>query len=251
MRFVIAGTQRTGSSAIAIAIAKHPDVFTGWEWILDIPVWRKLVVAKQGLGLNFANLVEADRKHIAAEYHQQEFVGFRWLFRSSAKWMVHPRFSPALMIDRLEAFICWARREESLKVIHITRNDNMAWLQSKEMSRSSGLYIGKEYPKELRVEVSIEEALKRIQAKDWVDSRLSTLSETGRYIRVRFEDFAMNNDQVARDALRFLGCDLEGLPNINASIKRQSRSQGSGDTILNYEPLRAALSERNLLLSSF
>ena len=251
MQFVIVGTQRTGSSAFAIALSKHPDVFTGWEWMLNIPIWKKLAVAQQGLQLSFENLVEADRRHIEAEYHEQAYVGFRWLFRSSAQWLLHPRFSPALMVDRLYAFIHWARGEGNLKVIHIVRNDNMAWLQSKEMSRSSGLYIGKEYPKELRVQIKIGEAIKRIQSKNWVDSRLATLEDTGRYMRVRFENFASNNDLVARDALRFLGCSLDGLPSINASIHRQSRSQDKIDTVLNYEPLRAALSDRNLLLSSF
>lgn len=249
--FIVVGTQRTGSSALAIALAKHPDVFTGWEWVLDIPVWRKMAIAKQGLGLNFENLVEADRKHIEAEYRQQKFVGFRWLFRSSAKWILHPRLSPALMLDRLEGFIDWARREDKLRVIHIVRNDNMAWLQSKEMSRSSGLYIDKEYPKDLRVEISVEEALKRIQSKNWVDTRLGSLEDTGRYLRVRFEDFARNNDQVARDALGFLGCDLAGLPSFDATIRRQNRSQSNGDPVLNYERLRSALSEHNLLMSAF
>jgi len=215
------------------------------------PYGRNWPSLKRGLERSFVNLVEADRKHIEAEYRRQRFIGFRWLFRSSAKWVLHPRFSPALAIDRLETFIDWARREDSLKVIHIVRNDNVAWLQSKEMSRSSGLYIGKEYPKELRVEIDVREALKRIRSKNWVDARLGSLEGTGRYLRVRFEDFARNNDQVARDALGFLGCDLDGLPSFDASIRRQNRSRSDGDTVLNYEPLRIALAERNLLLSSF
>lgn len=250
-RFIIVGTQRTGSSAFAISLSKHPDIFTGWEWMLDIPIWEKLAIAQQGLALNFENLVEADRKHVAAEYHGQPLVGFRWLFRSSAKWLLHPRFSPALFIDRLELFIDWARREDNLKVLHIVRNNNMAWLQSKEMSLSSGLYIDKAYPKDLKVEINVKEALKRLQTKNWVDSRLASLEGTGRYMRVRFEEFAQDNDQVTRKALGFLGCQLEGLPSFDASIRRQSRSKGSGDTITNSEALRAVLAERNLLFSEF
>lgn len=249
--FIIVGTQRTGSSAFANALARHPGVFVGWEWILNIPAWRKLAVAKQATKLNFENLVDAHRKHIEAEYRQQQFVGFRWLFRSSAKWMDHPRLAPALMLDRLEGFLDWARRDSHLRVIHIVRNDHMGWLLSKEMARSSGIYVGKEYPKGLKVAITIKEALKRIQSKVWVDSRLGSLADTGRYFRVRFEDFAANNDQVARGALAFLGCNLDGLTNLEATIRRQSHSADSGDGILNYEQLQAALSERGLLMSSF
>lgn len=194
--FIIVGTQRTGSSAFANALARHPGVFVGWEWMLNIPAWKKVAIAKQATKLNFENLVEAPHKHIEAEYRQQQFVGFRWLFRSSAKWMAHPRLAPALMLDRLEGFLDWTRRSH-LRVIHIVRNDHMGWLRS----------------------------------KIWINTGLGSLADTGRYFRVRFEDFAANNDEVAHGAIGFLGCNLDGLPSLEAAILRQNRAADSGDGI--------------------
>lgn len=71
-----------------------------------VPFLKKLAVAEAALNGDFDVLPEHNRKH-ALEFHagNKLAIGFRRLFRSSDKWLLHPALSPALYQDRLEAHL--------------------------------------------------------------------------------------------------------------------------------------------------
>ncbi len=250
--FLIVGTQRTGSSALGNGIGLHPNVTCGWEWTLRVAPWRAISIAEAGLAKKFNSLTQADQDHMAkSDASNSATLGFRKLFRSSNKWIVHPKYSPALLLDRLEAHINWLRKSSQIKIIHILREDNLGWLTSKALSKESGLYFGEPYADDLAVRVDIREAVKRVIAKDWVDSRLASLRQSNPYMLIRYEEFRNNNAEAVSRALRFLGEDPVVTPPIEKHMKAKPQSRKDvRESVTNFAELEAALSVRGLLRST-
>jgi len=248
-KFIIVGTQRTGSSALAEVISLSPRVACGWEWTRTVSWWKRIKTAQRALAGDFSCLSQRYRNHMAQILTPEcSWLGFRRLFSSSPKWLIHPRFSPALWIDRLEAHIHWLARTTNIHIIHIVRRDSLEWLKSVYLSKQSGLYVGKAYPEDINVTIRISEAVARLRSKDWVDSRLATLRNSSPYLQVSYEDFLANPDRVTGTALRFLGCGPIVSNTKGRHIYKQSRRQAA-DYISNYNELYEKLERLDLLTS--
>lgn len=245
--FIIVGTQRTGSSPLGAAIGLHPQVACGWEWTQRVSPLSKIGVARRGFAGNFSCLDKKNQEHMEEICNSStRLIGFRRLFRSSAYWSLHPKFSPALWHDRLDGHIAWLKKNPSVQVVHIVRNDNIAWLRSKFAAKESGKYFGAPYPSQLHFEVKVDEALKRLQSKRWVDKCLYQLRDTNSYMQVLYEDFAADNFKVAGEVLSFLDCDPLLLPETGLSLQRQS-TVSVEESIENYDKLMDALRRHQLL----
>jgi hypothetical protein len=169
---------------------------------------------------------------------EKRVVGFRRLFRASPRWIGHPRLAPALLAYRLEAHITWLAQNPNIRVIHLVRRDLIAWLSSKAFARAAG-YSGT-YPDDLRVSISIRQAMRRVRTKLWIDSRLATLARSNRYLQIQYEDFLADNQGLAHEAVAFLGCDASMLPKL---ALRVPQSRGSHANVENLDELRLRLRE--------
>jgi hypothetical protein len=239
-KFLIVGTQRSGSGAFAEALNSHPHVACGAEWTQR--TWRKLPIAETALEGDFSILPQKHATDMARRFGSQKRVlGFRRLFRASPRWIAHPRFAPALMADRLQAHLTWLREHPEVHVIHLVRRDLVAWLSSKAFARASG-YSGK-YPDDLRVTIDVSQAMRRVRAKVWIDGRLGTLAGSNPYLQIRYEDFLHDNLGQARNAVAFLGCDAALLPEMSL---RAPQSRGSDARVENLEELKLRLRESAL-----
>jgi hypothetical protein len=245
--FIIVGTQRTGSSAIAAALSTHPEIACGWEWTQRVlPPW-KLQVMSKALQRDFSSLDQKNRIHMESiAFENINWLGFRRLFRSSNKWILHPKFCPALYIDRFNGHLVWFAKRPSLHIIHIVRHDNLAWLRSKFLAQKTKLYIGKEYPKDIKVKINIKEATKRLKAKKWIDDQLTMLKQSNPYIHVSFEDFVSNNRSVVETLVSFLQCNPADLPVRIIKTAKQSTTPIE-QSIINYDELISALTAQNIL----
>lgn len=242
-RFLIVGTYRSGSSAVTEAMNSHPRIMCGYEWTLRIPFWRKLQVAKSALEGDFSHLLQRHRDAAQSGISSEtRVIGFKRLFRSSNKWLIHPRFAPALAVDRLEAHLKWLADDPSIRVVHIVRRDNIAWLRSKVLADASGKYSGGQYPDDLRLRIGVNEARRRVATKTWIDGRLAALSVSNPYCRVDYESFAADNRRVARSLVSFLGCDPEELP--ERELRHQPQSAKSAASIVDIDDVRQALGQR-------
>jgi LPS sulfotransferase NodH len=251
--FLIVGTQRTGSSALFSGLNRHPDVACGRELTLRVPWFNKLRVAKGFLAGDFNFLAPTERELIQQVYDQEtRWLGFKLLFRSSDKWLAHPRFSPALWLDRFQEHMRWLRNCPEIYVVHIVRCNAVEWLKSKYLSETTGMYTGKAYPGGIKIDIRPREAVKRLQAKNWVDGRLATLANSNCYLRVYYEDFLRCNEAVLNSVWQFLQCDAEKAvkaPRDGRHIQRQSNGFAA-DYISNYDRLRRELERRDLLNSN-
>jgi len=245
--FIIVGTQRTGSSAIVGALGTHPEICCGYEWTQRISAPKKIKVMAQALQGNFSSLNPPHRKFLQSAFYEDiRWLGFKRLFRSSDKWVLHPKYSPALWIDRFNTHLYWFANRPSIRIIHLVRCDNLAWLCSKLMSGKTKLFSGKEYPEDIQVKADIKEAVKRLKAKKWLDSQLASLAENNPYIQILYEDFARDHRSVIERIVTFLACDPGILPESIIKLKKQSVKPVE-QSIVNYDELVTVLREQNLL----
>ncbi len=238
IRFVIVGTYRTGSSPLVDALNLHPQIACGVEWTQKRLPARALRMAERSLNGDFSVLLPHHRRQIEALLSPSTCVlGFKRLFRASNKWLGTPAFGP-LIVDGLEAHIRWLARRPEVHVIHVVRNDALAWLKSKAFADATGVYAGAAYPDGMQVIIRPREAARRVRAKLHIDERLATLRDTNPYLRVEYEAFAADNDKAARAAVAFLGCDPAGLRRVDLNGSVQSKPS---HRITNFEQLKRAL----------
>jgi hypothetical protein len=251
--FVIVGTQRTGSTALVNLLNLHPDVACGAEWARRVPWHRKLRVIENGLAGVFSGLESRHRATITQIYREHKrWLGCKILFRSSDKWVSHPRLSPALWLDRLEEYLRWIAQRPDIHIIHLTRSHAIEWLKSKYMAEVTGSYMGKQYPDDMKVTIPVSKAVKRVYAKNWLDARLEVLAHSNPYQHIFYEDLLNSNYDVTVCVLQFLGCDTTKLPeNVQnkQSVKRQSRGDAT-NYISNYDQLIKELEKRSLFFSN-
>jgi hypothetical protein len=241
--FLIVGTQRTGTSAIAEQLGLHPAITCGWESTNHVSPLRKLTVAEQVLRGDFTALLPKERNYLQS-IHQpsKRAMGFRRLFRSSAKWLVKPALAPALWVDRLEGHLQWLRRNPHIHVIHITRTDNLAWLKSMGLAKATDRYVGASYPEDSTARWSLAEARRRVLTKHWVGARLATLRESNPYVNVSYEDFRADNSRVIAELVDFLGFEQTEVAGAAGRIRPQS--SGGAEAQFHNAPAVAGLLER-------
>jgi hypothetical protein len=245
--FLVVGTQRTGTSAIAEQVGLHPAITCGWESTNHVWPFRRIAVAEQVLAGDFRNLLEKEREYLAGVHHEgKRALGFRRLFRSSAKWLIGPSWAPALWADRLEAHLKWLRRRPEIHVIHITRSDNLAWLKSMGLAKATDSYVGKSYPQDAAARWSLGEAHRRVLTKHWIGRRLATLRQSNPYINVSYEGFRADNAGVVGELVEFLGFDQVTSGCTTGRIRPQS-SGGAAAQFENAGAVAGLLEARGLL----
>ena len=244
--FLIVGTQRTGSQALYDALNLHPDVVCVGELTHHVSYTQKLRAAEKALRGDLTALTNSrpkDRRIVSERLSAStRWLGFKILFRSSDKWLGHPRWAPALLLDRLEAHIAWLKSRPDVHVIQLIRRDSIEWLKSKYLARATGLMMNREYPADMKVTIPVTRALRSTEAKAWVDARLASIVFTNSYHRVYYEDFLQDNRLAIESCLRFLQCDALKLPGEVQFIRRQS-TKTAADYIANYNALDKVLRE--------
>jgi hypothetical protein len=248
--FIIVGTQRTGSSALAEGISTHPKIACGWEWTQRVNALKLPTISKKALfNHEFDGLNEKNREYAQSIFREDlEYFGYRRLFRASSRWFLHPYFSPLVVIERLDWHLDWIV-ENQISVIHIVIADNLGWLKSKAVTKKTGSFSGEKYADDIQAEIAPSEALKRIKAKHWLDGKLASLKDRTPYIQVVYEEFKENNFTEVKRVIEFLGQDPALLPSLDTEMKLKPQSSKPDTEMLsNYVQLASVL-EKNSLLS--
>jgi hypothetical protein len=246
--FIITGTERVGSSTFANSLSYHRKIACGWEWSLRVQWWRRVKACQLALRGDFHMLADRHQEHMVTEFDEQsQSLGYRSLFRANDKWLGSPAGAFSLFLDRFFDAIRWWQSEPDIHIIHIVRTNNLAWLRSKFVARKLESFgAGNQYSEELRLEIPVYRALKRVRMKQWLDQAISELSSTNPYHIVRYEDLLSDRNSVIRNAQEFLGFDAELMPSTMIP-QRQSKGIPIEQHVSNYEALHAALHTAGLL----
>lgn len=246
--FIIVGTQRTGSSALAESLGLYSGITCGWEWTLKMPRTHMLQATERALSGDFSALPKIHQEHMARAFdiRRTEWLGFRRLFSSSYKWVGHPRFALVSWIEGLESHLQWLAERPDVFVIHIIRRDHIAWLRSLYLAKKTKIYVGRQYPGEATVRIPLWQAVKRVRSKQWVDERLSSLSSSNPYLQIDYEDFFQDRANTVAQALSFLGKEYEESDLLAGKIQKQSTGS-IADNILNYNEIYKKLIRMGLM----
>jgi len=245
--FLIVGTYRSGSSALAEMLRMHPEVTVGWESTNGTFVSRKLRVAEQVLAGDF-HAVEPRERAFLRDLHDstKTAIGFRRLFRSSDKWVGHPRYAAALFLDRLEGHLKWlSRRRPDVHIIHLVRQDNTAWLRSVGFAKKTDLFGRVPYPEHTEIYWNLRSAEKRVLTKHYIGRRLAELANSNPYLCVQYEELLADNRATAAKVLQFLGYE----PEIGSSTTKNAIVQSastSPEQFINREEVAAHLRTHDL-----
>lgn len=236
--FLILGTYRTGSSALVHALNRHPQIACGLEWTQRLTPWRALQMGKSALDGDLNALRTRHRAQMSGvNLGEKSALGYKRLFRASDKWILSPALGP-LLIDGLEMHLRWLRESPEIRIIHIIRNDNLDWLRSKAFADATGRYTGAVYPDDLEVRMAPREAVKRVMAKTFVDSRIQSLRTSNRYLRIDYEEFAKDNARLTQIMVEHLGLPSESLMPKTEDAPRQAKSH---HRISNHKEIEHAL----------
>ena len=238
--FVLVGTQRSGTSVLAEQIGMHPYVACGWEWTESVRVFRKLSVTSDALAGDYSTLPGREKAHMQSIMKDEiQWIGFRRLFGASNKWLVHPRFSAKLVLDRFEDHLRYFSSRPTLHIIHVTRDDHLGWLRSKYVAGVTRSFVGQEYPEDITVHIPEKEALARLQAKKWVDERLVGLRKTNSYLQIQYSEISEDLPLSTERVFSFLGLEPTVDP-VKGDIKKQA-TRSDSEYISNYDALRRYL----------
>ncbi|NNG00357.1 MAG: hypothetical protein HKM93_13305 [Desulfobacteraceae bacterium] len=249
-RFILLGTQRTGSSALAKLINLHPTILCGLEWTQKVSRKKKISATANLLSANFQSLNGFHKEYVDKKYSNSaklKWIGFKTLFSSSNKWIIHPRYSIALWVDQLKEHLEWLKSNRDIHIIHIVRNHNLEWLKSLFLAKTTMLYSGKKYPKGFTVAIDTKQAIYRLKSKNWIDRCISTLDASNPYCLLTYEEFKSNNVETAKKVANFLNCNDKIEIEYFDAVK-QSKGDAK-DYISNYSQLFEALQQRKLLFS--
>ena len=236
------GTYRSGTSAIVEAVGSHPRILCGDQvHHRDCPHGARSRSPKISLNGDFAGLLQKHRTQVQNGITDlTSVIGFKRLSRSSKKRLVHPRFAPAIIVDRLEGHLKWLARNPQVRVVHVVRTDNLAWLESKALAHASGRYSGGQYPDSLRLELSPTQALRRVATKTWIDGRLASLSVTNPYLRVNHGSVRCRQPGSLRKDRNISRLRSRRVAAVRGCITK-SRSRSSLAGISNMDAIRDAL----------
>lgn len=244
MPFLIVGTHRTGTSALAERLGLHPAIACAWEPTVHVPPWDRLRAARRILAGDFRDLRAQERTYVErTPQRQRRALGFRLLFKSSNHWIGHPEAGPALWYERFRAHLDWLQRRRDIRIVHVVRRDNLAWLRSIALAERSGLYAGQPYPDGLSVRLGAGEAVRRVRCKHLIGQRLGDLRHSHRYLQVEYEAFAADGLAECRRVALFLGCHPDACTTDGANVQVQSRP---GHRLLDRPALERALELRGL-----
>jgi LPS sulfotransferase NodH len=246
--FLLVGTQRTGSSALAKLINMHEKILSGLEWTQKIPRGKKIKIAKEILSGNFTSFKGFDKNYVEKKNKNEiKWIGFKILFSSSNKWVIHPKFSIPLWADHFNEHLKWFKRNPDVHIIHIIRKNNIEWLKSVFLAKETKIYSGNVYPDGIKIEINIKNAIMRIKSKDWIDNSIQKLKKTNPYCQISYEKLLKDPKNVAKITTNF----LKIYDNIDFDkFKSIKQSKGHAQNyIKNFSELFKALEREDLLFS--
>ena len=225
-KFVLVGTQRSGTTFIRHCLNSHDNILCHGELLFrNYPDEEGYFKRKQKLfagSVRHMLLRKSMLKNYLDNYYSHpgyEAIGFKLMY-SQARWLPYS-FPYALTYIK----------NNSLSVIHVIRENVLKTYLSREIAIRRKLYHAKSKPDIKKIDLDTTTLLKNLKKikseNDWWRNNFSQEN----YLALSYESFVSNKEQESRRLLEFLGiAEYQELVSSNVKIASDNLS----DVIENY-----------------
>jgi Sulfotransferase family len=226
-RFIIAGTQRTGTSLIESTLNSHSDIRCLGEVFLFRRGRGKFIEASYRQFVDqrrFARSIAhyTDRRRLVKEY-LDEFYQVSNMRATGFKFML----SQANQFPDAIRYL----QENKIRVLHVVRDNALKTLVSRISARSRKLYHSIEDIEVDKVYLPPRRLLKSLAQILDESERWKHLAAENPYLKISYESFLDDRDQVLKSMLNFLG--VEYATSMSSDLKKIN-SDNLSDVVVNY-----------------
>ncbi|MCG6870479.1 MAG: sulfotransferase [Gammaproteobacteria bacterium] len=234
-RFMVLGSQRTGSTLIRTSLDSHPSIRCYGEIFLmpgigpdSYPYYVSQSRDRKVKDLVFRRRLV--RKFLHELYNNDIFdaVGFKFMYSQAKRF---PYRRAPTVVDYA--------REHGVRIIHVIRENALKTLISRINARNTGIYHVKgESQKGARITIPTKTLLNELTRIKSEDNHWATVFAENPYLLVHYEDFVESPEMISGKMLRFLGFDDD--IELTSPHKKVITS-GLDEVIENYNDVRRAL----------
>lgn len=233
-RFIIAGTQRTGTSLIESTLNSHSDIRCLGEVFLFRRGRGKFVegsyrqfVDQRRCARSIAHYT--DRRRLVTEYLEQFYqvsdaraAGFKFMLSQAREFPDAIRYL----------------QENRIKILHVVRDNALKTLVSRISARTRKLYHSIEDIEAEKVYLPPRKLLKSLAQILDEGEQWKRLAADNPYIKISYESFLVDREQVLRDALGFLG--VEYVASMSSDLKKIN-PENLSDVVENFDEVTRLL----------
>ena len=232
--FIVAGSQRTGTSLIVSTLRSHPDICCHGEVFLysrgrgkNIEASYRHFINQKKVPRTISHYLNRDR--LIGEYldytyanTDSEAVGFK------------------LMLDQVREFpeIRAYLQKKSIRILHVIRENVLKTMVSRVSAMTRGRYHSNEKVELAKIQLPVRGLLTNLDAleKEILDWRRYAAESP--YLCISYETFNAGRDVELQKAQDFLGVDYKPM----ASTLKKLNSDNLVDVVENYDELVMTLS---------
>ena len=233
-RFIIAGTQRTGTSLTVSTLVSHPDIkcfgevfhFRKGKGKRTPGSYRQYLMQDRFNRTlkHYLNNERQIRNYLDELYstHGAQAVGFKFMLSQTRQFPAALRYV----------------QDHRIKVLHVVRNNILKTLVSRVTAKQRKLYHSTE-------NITVDKVYLRprglIRKLDFIASEARAWREAvsdNPYQKISYEDFVADRESVLKKALGFLG--VKYIDNLTSHLKKINPNNLE-DVILNYKEIKDCL----------
>ncbi len=242
VRFIVAGTQRTGTSLINQSIRSHPNIVSFSEVFL-FRQRRGLLYKSMGKNMegSYRQYLDEDcyTRHLSHIFSRRQIV-YKYLdqlYRQESADAVGFKF----MIDQAKQFpeVVSYIQEKKIKVLHVIRENLLKTLVSRTAAKTRNMYHTAD---EVEVNKVVIPTSRLIDSLDRIQREIDgwkELSYNTPYLPVTYESFTREREPEVLRILDFL--EVSSVENLTSSLQKINPDNLS-EVILNFEEVKRVLS---------
>lgn len=232
--FIIAGTQRTGTSLFVSTLRSHPDICCHGEIFLFKGGRGKRIEGSYRQFINQKPLPRKvshylNRRHSINEFLDQTYAGSE---RGATGFK--------LMLDQVREFpdIMRYLQANRISILHVIRENVLKTMVSRVSAISRGLYHSNEKVDVGKIQLPLRGLLKKLDSLEKEIQDWRSLASENPYLAISYESFNADRDNQLDRARKFLGVGDTPM----SSPLRKLNPDNLVDVVENYEELVRALS---------
>lgn len=232
IRFIIATTQRSGSSLMRMSLQDYPGIQCHGDLFINVPKpeWpmeyqnyiRRSLFRKLEHRFYRRALIKRYLNWVLSHDRQSLAVGFKLMYNQARRYP-----------DAVE----WIRAHD-FRVVHLVRKNSLRTLISEKIANSTRVYTTTKDAEQQTLELDPPAVLNELRRRQALVEQHPALWTGCPLLEISYESFVANRDLESRRLLEFLEVPYRGP--LESSLRKISR-RTLRETVANYDEVSAAL----------